>query len=49
MIVDQPTACWSADGTVSGSRYFIREGNTGYLKPTQFYEKYIMPFIDSLK
>lgn len=64
MIVDQPTACWSADGYVSGSEYFTghtvfeqlnlavktkRDTSQNYLEPGEFYERYIQPFIDSLK
>ncbi|TCD29602.1 hypothetical protein EZ456_00880 [Pedobacter psychrodurus] len=49
MIVNQPTACWSADGQVSGSTYFTGSASAGKLKPSAFYEKYIQAFIDGLK
>lgn len=49
MIIDQPTACWSMDGYVSGSRYFIGEPSNHLMPPAQFYEKYIQRFIDNLK
>ncbi|MGN8058700.1 hypothetical protein ACTJKN_20610 [Pedobacter sp. 22163] len=49
MIVGQPTACWSADGQVSGSTYFTGITSAGKLKPSEFYKKYIQAFVDGLK
>ncbi len=48
MIVDQPTAAWSADGYVSGSKYFTGHAVVNYISASQFYQKYIQTFIDSL-
>ncbi|EHQ24573.1 hypothetical protein [Mucilaginibacter paludis] len=49
LVLDKPTACWAADGTVCGSPYFLGPGATTVLPPGQFYQQYIQPFIDALK
>lgn len=48
MVVDQPTACWSADGKISGSAYFTGTSGTHKLNPGIFYKNYIQAFIDGL-
>ncbi len=48
VIVGQPTACWSADGFLSGSRYFIGNSKEIIVKPSVFRQKYLTPFINSI-
>jgi hypothetical protein len=48
MVVDRPTACWSADGKISGSAYFTGTSGTHKLNPGIFYKNYIQAFIDGL-
>jgi len=49
MVVGKPTACWSADGYLSGAFYFTKVRGSQYLEPHVFYKKYIQAFIDGLK
>lgn len=49
LVVDQPTACWSSDGVVSGSTYFTGKSDAEPMQPALFYDKYIQPFINTLK
>ena len=49
MIIDRPTACWSSDGYVSGAKYFTGDFTSRQLKPSEFYSRYIQPFIDQLQ
>jgi len=48
LVVDQPTACWSADGVVSGSVYFTGKTTTHRMDATTFYQDYIQRFIGAL-
>ena len=48
-IIDKPTACWSADGFKSGSSYFTGFDQTNQLTPAIFENRYLKPFIHSLK
>lgn len=48
LVVDKPTACWSADGVVSGSNYFTGRNNGPQTEPSIFYKNYIQRFIDTL-
>ncbi len=47
-VVDQPTACWSADGKTSGSVYFTGTSAFNRINPGTFYKNYIQAFIDGL-
>jgi hypothetical protein len=49
LVVDQPSACWSADGVVSGSAYFTGKTGVREIQPAVFYEHYIQRFINSIK
>lgn len=48
IVVDRPTACWSADGKISGSGYFTGTSGINQIKPSVFYKNYIQAFIDGL-
>lgn len=44
----ETVTCWSSDGHVCGSSYFIRDENLTQLPAGEFYEKYIKRFIDDI-
>ena len=48
LILGKVTACWAADGTVTGSNYFTDTDNPSSIPPKDFYNNYIQPFIDSI-
>lgn len=48
LVVDQPTACWSSDGVVSGWSYFTGKTGTPQTEPAIFYKNYIQRFIATL-
>jgi hypothetical protein len=48
LVVDQPSACWCADGIVSGSAYFTEKTEAHQTEPSVFYKNYINRFITSL-
>lgn len=47
-ITNVPVACWSADGKVSGSRYFINDDGGTVMPDKYFYDTYIAKFIRRL-
>jgi len=49
LVVDQATACWCADGVVSGPAYFTGKTNTAQIDPQVFYKNYIQRFLAALK
>ncbi|RKR84050.1 hypothetical protein BDD43_4271 [Mucilaginibacter gracilis] len=49
LVVDQPTACWSADGKITGSPYFTGNRQAGVMLAGDFYRDYIDSFIKRLK
>jgi len=49
LVVDQATACWCADGVVSGPAYFTGKTNAAQIEPQAFYKNYIQRFLDALK
>ncbi|MEN0053126.1 MAG: hypothetical protein AAGC65_05625 [Mucilaginibacter sp.] len=49
LAVSKPVACWSADGKVCGSPYFIRDGKSQVISEADFYNQYILKFIQSLQ
>jgi len=42
------TACWSSDGKVTGSGYFLHMRELEWIPTTDFYKNYIKRFIDKL-
>ncbi len=48
LVIGKTTACWAADGTVTGSNYFTGTGNPSSIAPKDFYNNYIQPFVDSI-
>jgi hypothetical protein len=49
LVTGMDTALWASDGTVAGHDYFIPHDCKNVIKPEQFYQKYIQPFIDHLQ
>jgi hypothetical protein len=49
LVVDKPTACWSADGIVSGPGYFTARTEAPQMEPSVFYKNYVRRFIEALK
>jgi hypothetical protein len=48
-ILEKPTACWAADGTVAGSNYFYKNSeNQSAMTAQVFYTNYIQRFIDNI-
>ncbi len=48
-IIDRATTCWSADGFISGSSYFICSQDAERIDEEVFENRYLKPFIHSLK
>lgn len=48
LVLNQPTAAWAADGTVSGSTYFTGPNPSRQLTVPGFYQQYIQRFIEHL-
>ncbi|MBT1686775.1 hypothetical protein [Dawidia soli] len=48
LTLDPSVTCWSSDGYVCGSPYFIRDEKLTRLPVDVFYEKYIKRFIDDI-
>jgi hypothetical protein len=49
LVVEKTTACWSADGMVTGSAYFTGKNPPNGVPVADFYEQYIQSFIKGLK
>jgi hypothetical protein len=48
LVTDKPTACWSADGVVSGREYFTGKTGAPQMDPLTFFRNYIRPFLATL-
>ena len=48
LINGKPLAGWAADGTVSGTDYFIKPGSLRRINQAQFYSEYIDPYIKTI-
>jgi len=49
LVVDRATACWCADGIVSGPEYFTGRTTAHQVEPSSFYKTYVQRFLDGLK
>jgi hypothetical protein len=49
LVVDQATACWCADGVVSGPAYFTGRTTAPQVEPSVFYKNYIQRFLIELR
>lgn len=49
LIIEKGTACWAADGTISGSDYFTGKETPDKMEAAQFYKEYIERFINNLQ
>jgi len=48
LVTEKPAACWSADGVVSGLKYFTGKTDAPQMEPTVFFKNYIRPFLATL-
>ena len=49
LIIEKITACWSADGKITGSIYFIGDRQKDVMLAADFYNAYIQRFINNIK
>jgi hypothetical protein len=49
LVLEKTSACWSADGMVTGSPYFTGKDSPNGIPVVDFYERYIQSFINGLK
>ncbi|RKR81827.1 hypothetical protein BDD43_1985 [Mucilaginibacter gracilis] len=49
LVIEKTTACWSADGKITGSSYFTGNRQSNVMLAADFYHTYIEPFIRQLK